>query len=245
MADDPFRHHPALRDLIADPMTSAWRSLSMAQLDARLAAMGMPVDWHYTDAQIRAAFENYMANVPDQDLWIFAYGSLMSDPGFRFVEVRHGQIAGYGRHFILKDIYGGRGTADQPGLMAALDHGPSCEGLLFRIAKADLTDELWMLWRREMLGPAYLPVIAPAQTAQGPLLALTFVADHAAPVIAAGLSRAEQVRYIATGTGFLGTSLQYLENIAAQFAALQIDDAEVTTLLAEVRDFIGRKADRV
>lgn len=243
MSDDPFRHHPALRGLIADPFLSAWRSFDMAQLDARLQAMGLPVDWHYTDAQIRDAFDSFRAGLPDLDLWIFAYGSLMWDPGFGFAEMRYGSVTGYGRRFILKDTFGGRGTAAQPGLMAALDVGPGCQGLLFRIAKADVADEFWVLWRREMLAPGYLPVIAACDTAQGPVAALTFVADHAAALIDAGLSRADQVRYIASGVGFLGTSLQYLENIAAQFNALQIDDAEVTGLLAEVRAHLRTSPD--
>lgn len=244
MTGDPFQHHPALRGLIADPFQSAWRRFDMAQLDARLQAMGLPVDWHYTDAQIRNAFDIFLAQLPDRDLWIFAYGSLMWDPGFGFAEVRYGSVAGYGRRFILKDIFGGRGTAERPGLMAALDVGPGCQGLLFRIARADIAEEFWVLWRREMLAPGYLPVIAGCDTAQGPVAALTFIADHAAPPIEAGLSQAEQVHYIATGVGFLGTSLQYLENIAAQFSALQIDDAEVTGLLADVRAYIESQSIR-
>ena len=239
MTSDPFIHHPALRGLIADPFASGWRRFTMAELDARLTAMGLPTDWHYAEDQIRAAFDSYLAQLPDQDLWIFAYGSLMWDPGFGFAEVRYGAVPGFGRRFILKDIHGGRGTADRPGLMAALDQGQGCNGLLFRMARADLAAELWMLWRREMLAPAYLPVLIPVDTARGAVTALTFVADPAAPVLDRGLSRADQVRFIATGVGFLGTSLQYLENIAAQFAALQIDDPEVTDLLAEVKAFLA------
>jgi len=58
----------------------------------------------------------------------------------------------------------------------------------------------------------------------------------------ADLSRDEQVRYIATGRGERGTSLDYLEKIAAQFDALGIVDAEVTGLLAEVRAFLATAA---
>jgi cation transport protein ChaC len=71
----------------------------------------------------------------------------------------------------------------------------------------------------------------------GPVRALTFVADHAATLIHPDLTRAEQVRYLATGAGFLGSSREYLENIAAHFAALGIADTEVTGLLEDVRAF--------
>ena len=45
--------------------------------------------------------------------------------------------------------------------------------------------------------------------------ALTFVADPSAPDIVLDLPRDRQVAMMATGTGFLGSSLDYAENIAA------------------------------
>lgn len=48
---------------------------------------------------------------------------MMWDPAFRFEEVPRAHVLSYARRFILKDIYGGRGTVDAPGLMVALDKG--------------------------------------------------------------------------------------------------------------------------
>ena len=57
------------------------------------------------------------------------------------------------------------------------------------------------------------------------------VADHAAPLIHPDLSRSEQVRYLATGEGMLGTSLAYIENLAGHFAALGLGQPHRHALL--------------
>jgi hypothetical protein len=79
----------------------------------------------------RAALEGH-----EGDLWVFGYGSLIWDPALEFAEVRRAFAPNHRRRFILEDIYGGRGTPNGPGLMAALDDGDGCNGLCFRIAAA-------------------------------------------------------------------------------------------------------------
>ena len=79
-------------------------------------------------ARKRAAF---LAQRNDQDLWIFAYGSLIWDPAFYFEEVRVAKAPGYQRSFCLRSEIG-RGSPEKPGLMVALDHGSECQGLAFR-----------------------------------------------------------------------------------------------------------------
>ena len=163
----------------------------------------------------------------------------MWDPALQFEEVRRAHVPGYARHFILKDIYGGRGTVDKPGLMAALDEGPGCDGLAFRISRENIEEETKILWQRERIGPAYTPVFVDAVSADDRITALTFVADHEADLIVANLTRAQQIEYCATGTGFMGSSLDYLRNISSQFAALGIQDAEVSDLLRQTECHIN------
>jgi glutathione-specific gamma-glutamylcyclotransferase len=236
-APDPFVLYPSLRGKIIDPMTSFFRSFQPSDLDERMKAMGRPDDWRYPDAERNRMRMETLAGRTGQDIWVFAYGSLMWDPAFRFAEVRTGSITGHARRFCLKDTFGARGQPDAPGLMAALDEGPGCTGLVFRIAAPEAEVECEVVWRREMLGPVYKPAFVTVETDFGPVEALTFVADRASPLICPGLTREEQVRYIATGGGFLGSSREYLESIAAQFAALGIADEEVTGLLADVRAY--------
>lgn len=49
------------------------------------------------------------------------------------------------------------------------------------------------------------------------------------------------IRNCATGTGFMGSSVEYLRNIASQFAALGIQDEEVSALLRETEAYISSR----
>lgn len=124
-------------------------------------------------------------------------------------------------------------------LCAALDKGPQSEGLLFRIARQNLDEETEILWRREKVGPGYIPTFVEAFVDGRSATALAFVADHDADVIDANLTRADQVHYFATGSGFLGSSLEYLTNINRQFAALGIYDEDVSALLRETEAYMN------
>lgn len=161
----------------------------------------------------------------------------MWDPAFHFTEVRRAHVAGYSRRFILKDIHGARGTRAQPGLMAALDLGSGCDGLAFRIAAANIEAETKIIWRREQVGPAYISRFVDTDLSNRRVRAVTFVADHNAELIDTGITRSEQVHYLATGHGFRGTSIDYLRNIDSKFTSLGIEDDEVISLLQDVEAY--------
>lgn len=238
---DPFTHHPELRDKISDPLQSFSRTFTTDFLAAKTQELGLQDKWWYSDSTREAKRAETLAGHMDRDLWVFGYGSLMWDPAFRFAEVRRAHLPNHARHFILKDIYGGRGTREAPGLMVALDKGAGCEGLLFRIAREDIDEETEVLWRREQLGPAYIAAFVEAMMSDQRITALTFVADHDAELIDVNLTRAEQIHYCATGTGFMGTSLEYLANINRQFAALGMVDEDAAALLRETETYINSR----
>jgi cation transport protein ChaC len=235
LSEDPYRHHPVLRDRITDPEASFFRNFRPSDLDARMRERGIPDGWRRSEAEIEASRVETLAGHGGGDLWFFGYGSLMWDPAVRFAEVRHGRAIGYRRSFCLYDTLGARGTEEQPGLMAALDLGDFCDGLVFRIDADRLEEETPVLWRREYIAPAYKPAFIDVETGPGAVTALAFVADHGADMIRTDLSHAEQVRLIATGTGFLGSSLEYIENLADHFSALEINDPHISGLLEDAR----------
>jgi len=235
---DPFLHHPELRGRIVDPSQSRFRTFRIEDRLALMQAQGMPTGWWYSDSEREAFRARVLDGHRDSDLWVFAYGSLMWDPGFHFEEVRRALAPDYARRFILKTARGGRGSPEAPGVVAALDRGEGCEGLVFRIARDDIEAETEILWRRERIGPAYTAAFIDTIVANRPLTALAFVADHEAESIVAGLTRAEQIHLLATGTGFFGTSLEYLENIASHFTALGIEDEDVSALLRDTEAYL-------
>ncbi len=239
MSDDPFTHHPALRALITDPETSFFRNFKPSDLDARMKELGLADGWRRGEDEIEAERQAFLHDRFGHDLWIFAYGSLMWDPGFKFAEVRRGHVSGYSRRFILRDTFGARGSPDTPGLMAALDQGPGCDGLVFRIAQEAIEAESGVFWRRELLAFSYKPQFSTVSTGLGEVEALMVIANRESEYIRPDMTRSEQIRCIATGRGFLGTSLQYIENIAAHFESLGVQDDEVTDLLSGAQAFLA------
>jgi cation transport protein ChaC len=238
---DPFAHHPELRDRIADPETSPFRTFRAEHLVVQEPHLR---DWVYPEAR-REAFRAEALAGHAGDLWIFGYGSLMWNPALRFVEVRRAHAAHHARRLNLVEYRGGRGTAEAPGLMATLDAGDGCDGLAFRIAAADVETETDILFQREMLAPGYRARFIPARIGDAEVRALTFLADHAVPDIRPDLTHEEQLRYVAHGAGDLGTSRDYLASIVAHLTLLGIDDAPCTHLLRAVDDHLATLAREV
>ena len=228
---NPFVHHPELRDLINKPEDCFFRTFTTAKL-AEIAREKEIPQWWYSDEEREAMRAEAVAEHGGGDLWVFAYGSLMWDPGLYFEEVRRAWLPDHARRLILKDIYGARGTAEAPGLMAALDRGGAgCHGLAFRISEAKIETETEALWRREGIGPAYWPVFVEVRVGEAPLTALTFIANHEADLIDSEMSSDEQISYLVTGTGFAGSSIDYLRNLVGRLRAVGIEDADVEDLL--------------
>jgi glutathione-specific gamma-glutamylcyclotransferase len=236
---DPFVHHPELRGRIADAETSFHRSFSVEALVARKPALR---NWVHSDSRRETIRSEALAG-HSGDLWIFGYGSLMWNPALRFAEVRRAHVAGHARRLILVDTRGGRGTEEAPGLFATLDAGEGCDGLAFRIAAADVEAETEILFRREMLAPGYLARFVPARIGDADIRVLTFVADHDVPDVRPDLTYEEQVRYVAHGTGDLGTSRDYLANIVEHFTHLGIADDHCTDLLRAVDAYLATRAE--
>jgi cation transport protein ChaC len=232
---DAFVHLPGLRSRVMHPLKSQLRLTPelFAMWEQRARAAGWPAGWRLSDEVIEASRVAVLGDHhAGNDLWIYCYGSLMWDPGFHFAEVRLADVEGFRRRFTLK-INLGRGSQDFPALMLSLERGEGrCHGLAFRIAADAVHSETAILWRREMLRGGYAPALLPIQTPQGPIRALAFVSNPSHPSYVGELPLAETAAIIASGKGILGTNRDYLVQLAAQLAALDIDDPYVTQLHA-------------
>src|SRR6185437_5147948 len=89
-----------------------------------------------------------------EPVWVFAYGSLMWNPGFAFAEARRGRLHGYHRAFCLysRDY---RGTPERPGLVLGLDRGGACDGVVYRLPAEGTGAAFDRIWAREMTGRVY------------------------------------------------------------------------------------------
>ena len=232
---DPFAHHPELRDRITPIERSFFKDFSLAKVEALAREHNLPEGWWYDDETREAMRQDFLAaHLPEGDIWVFGYGSLIWDPAFDFVELRRAHAPQHVRRFILKEDKGGRGTADKPGLMAALDDGAGCDGVAFRIKAGAVDETTDRLWRREIICEGYLPRFIPVLIDGQPLEALTFVADHACDNTLGDLPHAQQVEWLATGAGMLGSSRAYLENLIRHLDLVGISDPALNRLLADV-----------
>ncbi|MCB9994273.1 MAG: gamma-glutamylcyclotransferase [Hyphomicrobiaceae bacterium] len=233
---DAFRHVPQLSGRIHDPHTSKFRFLDFVDIDRRAKESNYPENWRRPDDERESTRRAILAEQPDEDVWVFAYGSLMWDPGFFFDEVRIGRIAGYERRFCLH-LTGGRGSPDRPGLMAALDLGDLCDGVVFRIGADKVEHETAVLWRREMISYGYQPKSVDVSTAQGEVRAMTFVADHASQRYAGAVEIDEAAQKIAGAKGMMGSNIDYVLNLADQLDLLGLKDEHFAQLAAKTRKY--------
>ena len=170
-----------------------------------------------------------------EDAWVFAYGSLIWNPAIHFVERCQARVVGWHRRFCLKTVVG-RGSKDHPGLVLALEHGGSCNGMLFRVAAEMVTAEFSLLWTREMVTGSYNPRWVTAHTRNGDRLrALAFTINRRHSSYAGHLEDAEAARMIATASGPLGTCADYLERTADALARVNLADPGLLRLRKLVR----------
>ncbi len=174
-----------------------------------------------------------------EDAWVFAYGSLIWNPAFHFVEKRLGQVHGYHRCFCVRS-HMVRGTAQKPGLVVGLDCGGSCWGIIYRIDAKSIDSETSLIWNREMATRGYIPRWLKVRTETGTVRAIGFVADRAYEHYVKQRSLDETTQIIATASGKLGTCLDYLRSILENLDKCGITDEPLQKLLAVAEHKLGR-----
>lgn len=180
-------------------------------------------------------------HVPEAgNVWFFAYGSLMWDPGFTPLEVRPGLLYGWHRQFcVWSRRY--RGTAERPGLVLGLDRGGSCRGRVLCVAEADRDRVFDYLEEREMPEDIYTCRKLRVHTPQGPVDAYGFVVNRDNFLYAGRLAPERIVACIARCAGNRGSNLEYLENTVRHLDELNIGDGPMHRLLDMVRQSTARE----
>ena len=190
-----------------------------------------------SDDELAATLHHFLQlHAPDdRALWIFGYGSLMWRPELETAERRIATIRGWHRRFCLWQ-YRFRGTRDKPGLMLALDRGGACKGVAYRIDGPGLKAKLAGVWRRELIAKGYLPHVLTATTSDGPVKALTFIANRAGARYAGLIAEAEVASFIAQACGENGPSAEYLMETVARCEELGIHDRALWRLQCMVAE---------
>ena len=195
-----------------------------------------------TETEWNATVREMLASRPGgQDVWIFAYGSLLWKPAVEHVEQHSSVVRGWHRSFCIgmKDW---RGTLDQPGLMMGLDRGGQCKGMVLRLAEDTVEAQLGKLVRREMpVRPSskpftHTPRWMQVHTAQGRFQALAFVVNRKGVNYVGGLTPDETAGILAKACGHGGSCAEYLYNTVSQLEALGIRDRKLWHLQSLVAD---------
>jgi cation transport protein ChaC len=169
------------------------------------------------------------------DLWVFAYASLMWRPDFEHTEVCDAILHGYHRRLCLYSFQY-RGTPECPGLVFGLDKGGSCRGRVLRVAAKNVDDVVTYLYEREMINGVYNPTMASTliKPADGPpikAVSLAFIADREHQQYTGPLQNDEAVRLIRQGKGKGGPCIDYLTNTARHLRELGLVDHHLEKLI--------------
>jgi len=164
-------------------------------------------------------------------LWVFAYGSLIWNPTFPWIEARRATAVGWHRSFCI-EMQNWRGSRSQPGLMMALDRGGRCNGIAFRIADENREGVVGNLvdaeigYNEDVSSIRWLPL----QTADGPIRALTFYAGPVGPGVTRKLPLSDVAWRLARACGHVGPGAEYLYNTVVELEERGIQDRNLWTL---------------
>lgn len=170
---------------------------------------------------------------PGEDLWVFAYGSLMWNPAFPSVARVQALLRGWHRCFCIYS-HQHRGTPEKPGAVLGLDRGGSCRGIAYQVAAADVPAVLAYLWQREMAYRVYVPRRVGLEAEGGRITALAFTADRAHAQYCGRLGPDGTAALIRQGEGQSGRNIDYLDSLIAHLRELGIHDRGLEDLRARV-----------
>ena len=184
-----------------------------------------------TDEEHRASIATLLADhCPECDIWVFGYGSLIWNPLFQFAERRIATLHGFHRRFCLWSLTG-RGTPENPGLVLGLDRGGRCTGVLYRIPRKAAAEELFLLWRREMVVGSYAPRWVKVRDRHGrEVRAIAFIVRRDHPSYAGKLPAERVAATMSTACGAIGPCADYLAKTVEALAEHGIRDPHLTDL---------------
>jgi cation transport protein ChaC len=172
-----------------------------------------------------------------EDLWVFAYGSLMWRPDFDFIERAQASLLGAHRALCVYS-YVHRGTPERPGLVLGLDFGGRCRGIAYRVKASLRATTVAYLRKREQVTSVYRETMRPIWVQGSPerrVLALCYIVDRGHQQYAGRLSLEQQLHHVRQGHGISGANRDYVIATVAALEQLGYRDTELhllTSMLA-------------
>lgn len=167
-------------------------------------------------------------------MWVFAYGSLMWNPGFDFIESSRARLFGYHRALCIHS-WVWRGTPDRPGLVLGLDHGGSCLGMAYRVAEEKASDVVEYLRAREQVTMVYQERWATIKLATGTdprVPAIVYTVDRQHEQYAGRQPIGDLVDIAKSAHGRAGSTADYIISTAAHLEEMGAHDPQLSALAA-------------
>ncbi|ARO27645.1 cation transporter ChaC-like protein (plasmid) [Rhizobium sp. TAL182] len=167
----------------------------------------------------------------DEQIWVFAYGSLMWNPGFEAAASEEAVAYGWHRAFSLR-IERLRATSDAPGLMLALRPGGSCSGLVLKLPCVTKRQDLRTLLAREIRYAEVCDMVrwVSVKTPTGTRRALTFWASAKRSGLTEKIPLDDAAVLIAQACGPAGSCAEYLHRTVLDLAERNIFDRNLWQL---------------
>ncbi|WP_413204903.1 gamma-glutamylcyclotransferase [Rhodospirillum sp. A1_3_36] len=217
---------------------------ALQEIAAKLGGLVRPLKPEEMEASLTATLAARPRPDPDcpdgDDIWVFAYGSLIWNPAFHFQERRVGLVRGWHRRFCLSTVMG-RGTPECPGLVLGLDRGGACKGIAYRVSAAQAREELLVVWRREMVTASYTPRWGKVDLGSRRVSAILFTINRADAHYAPGLDERTVAERMATAEGALGPAADYLFNTEEALRQEGILDVSLERVASHARRLRNQK----
>lgn len=150
---------------------------------------------------------------------VFAYGSLLWNPGFAVESAARGVLHGWRRSWCVRSRLH-RGTPEQPGVVLGLVPGGACSGVVYGVSPAEAERVEAYLDMRELCEGGYRKIRVPVQTDEGAVEAVAYVSEEP--------PRVPDLEAIIGAVGRSGSNLEYalrtIEAIDSLFG--RVDESE-------------------
>ncbi|MCR9135160.1 MAG: gamma-glutamylcyclotransferase [Alphaproteobacteria bacterium] len=207
-----------------------------ARVDERGPDQLFAPDPDYHERTARSVIEELGA---DNELWVFAIGSLIWNPRFEVVERRVASASGWKRSFCYGPETRYRGSPAAPGYMLSMDRGEGqCWGVALRMAPKEITAALTELLKQE---PPFPPEWIEIETEDGPMQAIAFTAFRDFFGYQPEPPEHELADILASAVGHVGSMADYLLNTVTQLEAAGIHDPHLWRL----QELVARRLEKL
>ncbi|RQM50993.1 gamma-glutamylcyclotransferase [Paraburkholderia bannensis] len=189
----------------------------------------------WTSAELDASLQSTLKLQPERGpVWLFAYGSLLWNPLLDFVRGERGMLHGWHRSFCIRLVIG-RGTAEVPGRMLALEAGGVTSGVAYQLRQDCIYEDLSVIWAREMIGGVYRPTWTRVELENGDIVhAIAFVANELHALYEEDSTVAAISSPIMKAAGPLGDNIDYVLRLEASLSQHGLHDPYISELAKAV-----------